>query len=804
MSTRVALSLLLVAVTTAMAGRARAWDNAPMCMAVVQQDPGPSWSEASSQGHTAGQSHAAGQGHAAGSVGLCSTEDTHRPWLEPADRGGVRDTESTRADWNQASSLSAAGHKEDALLHLRNVERALPRIADRIALERAGLLLDLGMPREACEAFALAAPSPERSIAARAQIGAVQCLIAADDKTAETSLKTLLLRFPLLSERPALEFALALARERWSNPKGAALLLRRIDLEAPASTAGENARAELARLASTGVRVTPFSGRERVERAERLLRDGPIDRAAAEISTINEDRSLNAEVRAQLQELIARIARLRGHFEQARVALQHGTKTKVPAPEADQVPEPATATAPASPEALALTRKIREIRGTKTAAKLTSPQVHTLFDIAVAHGLRPLCDEMLEAMAARKKIAPTLRFDAAMRASGLASDDKLAALLATLLEVPSFGVAARYHYARALERLGHADDAQTEFARVMQEDHSETRYYAMWSGLRRNDGVVKTIAFDASPSVPEARAELDPTARRIRAIELIAPIAERFGSAYPWLLRALDLTELERFDDAADELNEVYLAWRDASGAPRLRSGLLALLTGNAPPRRSVTFAERKGRRALDQQARSVLSQAAVLLGDPGIALRLGTWNFDSLPRAYAPLVESAAHANGLDPNLLFAVMRVESIYNRRIISNAGAVGLMQIMPATGRRIAERTGVAGFDVTDLLNPRLNLDFSAWYLASLLQRFDGRLPLAIASYNGGPHNVRLWMLRNQPDMPLDAFLERIPFSQTHRYVRRVLTHYAEYRAQQNLPMSQLSVELPERRADEMAF
>jgi soluble lytic murein transglycosylase len=90
------------------------------------------------------------------------------------------------------------------------------------------------------------------------------------------------------------------------------------------------------------------------------------------------------------------------------------------------------------------------------------------------------------------------------------------------------------------------------------------------------------------------------------------------------------------------------------------------------------------------------------------------------------------------------------------------------------------------------------------LASLLKRFDGRLPLAIASYNGGPHNVRLWMRNNHDKMPLDAFLERIPFSQTHRYVRRVLTHYAAYRAAAGLPMTELSVDLPEAKPDTIAF
>jgi soluble lytic murein transglycosylase len=61
-----------------------------------------------------------------------------------------------------------------------------------------------------------------------------------------------------------------------------------------------------------------------------------------------------------------------------------------------------------------------------------------------------------------------------------------------------------------------------------------------------------------------------------------------------------------------------------------------------------------------------------------------------------------------------------------------------------------------------------------------------------------------MRESGPEVPLDAFLERIPFSQTHRYVRRVLTHYAAYRAQQELPMTMLSLRLPEARTDEMAF
>ncbi len=173
-------------------------------------------------------------------------------------------------------------------------------------------------------------------------------------------------------------------------------------------------------------------------------------------------------------------------------------------------------------------------------------------------------------------------------------------------------------------------------------------------------------------------------------------------------------------------------------------------------------------------------------------------------PRAYAELVEAAARRHGVEPELLFAVMRVESVYNPRIISYAGAIGLMQIMPRTGRLIAHSLGREDFTVDQLLEPEVNIDFAAWYLASLIRRFDGRLPLAIASYNGGPHNVRRWMRDHSESMPLDAFLERIPFSQTHRYVRRVLTHYAAYRAQRGLAVAELDVELPDATPDPLAF
>lgn len=795
----------------------------------------------------------------------------------------------------QAEAFAAAGHFEDAVLQLRVVEREMPRVADRIGIRRGELLRKLHMPEQACEAFALANDSPDRGIAAEARIDGVHCMLEAGNRKGESELDALLKRYPQLSQREQLMLELAQAREQWGSKSKAADLLRKIDLEYPASPFAPSARAELMRLQAEGVRVAAYSNKERVERTERMLREAPVEQTLAEIDALLHEPKLSPDLRAQTLILSARIARVEGRWQDVADMIQEARKLGARVPDLGKLAVAVPPHVDTDEDRAAIERHIRSVRGVKPIARLNPAQLRTLFDIAVPHAIKDTCDEVIDAVRTNRKIPAPVRFDMAIRATGLASDDKLAALLETLLEVPAYRVSARYHYARALERLGKSCEAEAEYVRVQATERG-TGYYGMWSDLRlgalrnqphpacpaqpsaarvslapaapgaagegfageddlgaiaqgdtagtqlevldagfadqeanleaklngapgllsgkfdeRDQGLAKSPGetgaarptFAANPNKANT-APPDAAARKQRALALLAPIAERFGEAYPWLPRAQDLIELDLSLEAADELSEAYLAWRDVTGALRMRSGLLCLLTGTAPPRRAVTSAVAKARRALDPRTRETLGEVAKLVGDPGIGFRFANDREDARPRAYSELVERAARKYGLDPNLLFAVMRVESIYNRRIISNVGAVGLMQIMPATGQRIAYQLGVKDFDTVHLLNPQVNLDFAAWYLSSLLKRFDGRLPLAIASYNGGPHNVRLWLRGTSPKMPMDAFLERIPFDQTHRYVRRVLTYYMAYRAQQKLPMTRLSVELPQLSPDKIAF
>jgi soluble lytic murein transglycosylase len=122
--------------------------------------------------------------------------------------------------------------------------------------------------------------------------------------------------------------------------------------------------------------------------------------------------------------------------------------------------------------------------------------------------------------------------------------------------------------------------------------------------------------------------------------------------------------------------------------------------------------------------------------------------------------------------------MRQESIFDDQIVSPAGAVGLMQIMPYTGEEIAGDLKVS-FVVDSLYRAETNIRFGTYYLSKLLNQFNGSHVLTLAGYNGGPHNARKWYSRNK-DRTFDMFIEDIGYSETRLYVKKVLANYWTYR------------------------
>ncbi|MCE7903076.1 MAG: lytic murein transglycosylase [Gammaproteobacteria bacterium PRO9] len=134
--------------------------------------------------------------------------------------------------------------------------------------------------------------------------------------------------------------------------------------------------------------------------------------------------------------------------------------------------------------------------------------------------------------------------------------------------------------------------------------------------------------------------------------------------------------------------------------------------------------------------------------------------------------VEQASKANGLDPVWTLALIRAESAWQTDARSPVNALGLMQLMPATGQRMARELGIAWQGSGMLLDPVTNIRLGTRYLAQQAERFGGSPWLATAAYNAGPTPVQRW-LSERGTLPPDVFIETIPYGETRDYVMRVL-------------------------------
>lgn len=838
-----------------LAAPASAWDEAPLCAYPAATDiVGPEWAPPPE------------------SAPMCA------PTAPPVAAEEIIEAPDAREALALARQLAADGRTAEAILRLRITAEAYPAIADRLALEEAGWRMARGADEAACAAYARAEESPHRTVQLRAEIGRTRCLLSIHDRDGRERFEELLRFWPDLPQREELSYLLAEAHLAWGDTDEAIALHRRLDLLTPGSPWAARSREALDRVAADGVEVRPLTDTQRVERAERLVRSGPMDLAREEIAALRAE-TLPRHLAQSVARSAARVARVEGRWEDAHALLREALGLPDLEPDEEAALEERVADLERAAESRVAEDVRRRIRGITRGRALDRQGTARLFAvlrIASRAQLRDEVTDLLRVIVERRTIPPGLRFDAAILGAGTGDDALVAQLFESAERHPIYGMAARYHRARALERLGQVDEARALYAAIVREDSERLPYYAMWSRQRlRATGHVDTEtprelaslpsvgvsctsgpytpAFgktgpmngsrdvsctlpmpanpyterpeppeeEARPEPPDPLAEADAAATELELrdaaepvdfalsdeaiLERLTPIAEAHGETFPWLARAVDLVRLGETDAAADELHETYIAWREATGGGSLRAALAGVMRGGAPPRHRVAMDTWRARRRFPAAPRQTLARVSAALGDHGLAIRFGGFDVSGpRPRAYEDIVEAAARRHGVEPELLFAVMRVESVYNPRIISYAGAVGLMQIMPRTGTLIARARRQDDFTVDRLLEPEVNIDMAAWYLASLIERFDGRLPLAIASYNGGPHNVRRWMQDHSPDMPLDAFLERIPFAQTHRYVRRVMTHYEAYKAQRGERLATVDLHLPELDVDHVAF
>jgi soluble lytic murein transglycosylase len=185
---------------------------------------------------------------------------------------------------------------------------------------------------------------------------------------------------------------------------------------------------------------------------------------------------------------------------------------------------------------------------------------------------------------------------------------------------------------------------------------------------------------------------------------------------------------------------------------------------------------------AEELNARGFINEGVALGRD--IYRREGAWNTRLLrivyPFPFRDIILAEAREQRVDPFLVVALIRQESMFNPRAQSFAGAMGLMQVMPRTGQGLARTLGVPRFQPDMLFQPDLNVAFGVRYLAEQLNVYGNRLDVVLAAYNAGPGRVGRWQRFPEYREPL-LFGERIPFDETRNYVRIVQNNRRIYAA-----------------------
>ena len=294
----------------------------------------------------------------------------------------------------------------------------------------------------------------------------------------------------------------------------------------------------------------------------------------------------------------------------------------------------------------------------------------------------------------------------------------------------------RYWRARALEASGQVDEAQESF-----ESLAERRDYYGFLAADRLGG-----ASTASTIVPS-------TCRRNPASA---------WRQFPALRRALELLALGRRVDARRE-------WREL--IRRLDEEELVAASWLAGCR--------------NWHGRAILTIARTPERDD-LELRF--------PIDFHDAVGKAAARQALSPATVYAFIRKESAFMADARSPKGALGLMQIMPRTGRMLMRENGRRLERNSQLLAPELNVDLGTYYIRSLLSKSGESLVLAAASYNAGPHRVRSW-LPEDGELEAAVWIDNIPFTETRRYVRRLLAYIAVYEHRLGQRPTRLSERMP---------
>lgn len=625
------------------------------------------------------------------------------------------------------------GRPADAVAHLSHADVPRTLLLDHALLALGRAQQALGREDEAARSFLAAGAEPSGTVACTALPSATALLAKArpSDPALLRALEDTAASCP--REAPAALLQIGTLRLAAGDRKGAALAFDRLDREHPASAPARQARTHLASLSAA---LPPRSAEERarllLDRGVALLAAGQSAEAVAALRAVPLASLAPAE--ADLARVrLGRALLVRGRTTEGRALLQ-----KVPG----ESPHAAEA-------AFHLARD--RARRTKTPGAYVSVAdgfpgttwgEEALLSLA-NHSQKDALDEAALPWW-RRLVAeyPEGRYveRAAWRVAWADYRARRYEAAAQLLETtarlrPPSGSTPGFLYwsARARLGLGQADRARALLAETVR------RYKHAYHGVRAADALARLGG--AAPFPRAALVALFPPPE--------PPLPE------PRATRVRQLLLVERLDEAAGDLRlvpesprvQATLAWIDGRMG-RLRPAITAM------------------KRAFPEW-----------VGEAGDRLPREVWQI-LFPLRYEAELKRAARDEGLDPALVASLILQESTFDASALSRAGARGLMQVMPATGRTIARAKGQR-FRRAALHDPETSLDFGTHYLRQMSERFPGAVEKVLAAYNAGPHRVDAWTAA-RGELPAEEFIEGIPFSETRTYVMIVLANREQYR------------------------
>lgn len=276
-----------------------------------------------------------------------------------------------------------------------------------------------------------------------------------------------------------------------------------------------------------------------------------------------------------------------------------------------------------------------------------------------------------------------------------------------------------------------------------------------------------------------------------KAVDLLCSINSKFPASFYGSLAASRIKMLGICcKEPHNESEDISVKYHESAVLPETGWIVAALFEGNDKItgrilRLTSGQIEEKGH----EVDRLTASYAAKKIGEHSMAAEFikSISNFSGNTKEYFKLQYNIAfeeeiltHCDfyGVHPMFVFSIARQESLFNTGAVSTSYAIGLLQLLPETAQRLANKEGYGKITPDILKTPLANARFGIRFLSDLLKMFDGSIALSAASYNAGPGRIQRWM-KNDPDAQIDEFIEDIPIFQTRNYVKKVMNNFAIY-------------------------